>query len=216
MGIARAYRGNVIREPDIIVIVRLFCDSGTNGLYSREEFCNESGLRASYRRKEGARLSNFEEVYIEQFQVVFRFLLSLTRDWALAEELTQETFYRAMKGMDGYRGTSKVSSWLCQIAKNTFYSHRRKHERIGPDEETGQEAGDGLAALLQREDSEELHQVLHDLPEPYKEVFTLRVLAMLDYGQIARLFGKSENWARVTFYRAKMKLRERMEATDDE
>lgn len=147
---------------------------------------------------------------------MFRFLLSLTRDTSLAEELTQETFYKAMKGISGYQSKSKLSTWLCQIAKNTYYSYQRKHSRLTHESEKEASEGDVLSDLLHQENIQLLHQALHDLPEPYREVFTLRVFAELNHQQIATLFGNSENWARVTFYRAKAKIREIMEESSRE
>lgn len=155
-------------------------------------------------------------MYTSQFQDVFRFLLSLTKDASLAEELTQETFFRAMKGLGGFQNKSKVSTWLCQIAKNTYYSHCRKNRRIPYEEYEQVNMEDGLTSLLHQENIHALHRALHYLPEPYKEVFALRVFAELSYNQIAVLFEKSENWARVTFYRAKARLKQRVEDNSDE
>jgi len=153
-------------------------------------------------------------MYTQQFQVVFRFLLSLTHDTALAEELTQETFYKAMKNIDGYEKKSKASTWLCQIAKNTYFSYQRKNRRLTHELPEAQDTRDGLSQLLHRENIETLHQALHSLPDPYKEVFSLRVFADLGYPQLAALFGRSENWVRVAFYRAKMKIMQIMEASE--
>lgn len=162
-------------------------------------------------------MSEFERLYTQQFQTVYRFLLSLSQDVALAEELTQETFYRAMKGLAGFDRRSKASTWLCQIAKNAYYDAMRRQRRAPPEPTPGETAGrDGLSALLAREDQRAIHRTLHALPEPYKEVFTLRVFAELGYQQIAALFDRSENWARVTFYRAKERLKQAMEENDND
>ena len=150
-------------------------------------------------------------MYTVHFEGVYRFLLSLCRDRALAEDLTQETFYRAMQALDGFRGEASAYSWLCQIAKNAYFRHSKRHGRFSPLEAMPvAEHGDAVQDLLLREDTAALHRALHLLGEPYKEVFTLRVFAELPYADIAALFGRGEAWARVTFYRAKSSLVEAM------
>ena len=159
-------------------------------------------------------MEQFEDVYREHFISVYRFALSLCRDEALAEELTQETFFRAMEHLDSYRGQSSVFVWLCQIAKNRYYSLCRKRKHIVP---AAPEAGDaGIeSAFLERDDARRLHRLLHELREPYKEVFSLRVFGELPFSQIGELFEKSESWARLVFYRAKNELRRQMDEQSD-
>lgn len=161
-------------------------------------------------------MNDFEQVYQTYFGDVYRYLRSLCGDADLAEELTAETFTRALAGLDGYRGGCSVRVWLCQIGKNCWYSWLRKAGRERPLEETAAQgpeptgpdpeslAADGDTAMR-------LHRLLHDLPDPYKEVFSLRVFGELGFAQIGSLFGKSANWACVTFHRAKQKLQDGME-----
>ena len=153
---------------------------------------------------------DFERIYRENFDTVYRYALSLTRDVYAAEELTQETFFKAMQAIDSFRGDCGVKTWLCGIAKNTFLSEkRRKHpeslEEL-PEQADGADTPEALA--LDREESRRLHRALHALPEPYKEVFSLRVFGQLSFREIGELFGKTDNWACVVYHRAGSKIRE--------
>lgn len=155
----------------------------------------------------------FEAVYEKHFQAVYRFLLSLCRDRHVAEELSQETFFRAMRNWQAYQGRCAPDTWLCSIAKNAYFSYCRRQKRVVSgdiDALSAGEADDAGDALEKREQMDEALRALHGLREPYKEVFTLRVFAALDYAQIAALFGKSESWARVTYYRAKGMVQDEM------
>ena len=152
-------------------------------------------------------MDEFEELYREHFSGVYRYALSLCRNAALAEELTQETFFRAMENLDGFRGQCSLFVWLCQIAKNRYITLCRKRKHLS-NEESPETSGAGPEAnLMDREDAKRLHRLLHELPEPYKEVFSLRVFGELPFSQIGELFGKSDGWARLIFYRAKNELR---------
>lgn len=155
-------------------------------------------------------METFEEIYRAHFQAVYRFACSLCGDAGLAEEITQETFFKAMQEIDGFRGECSLKSWLFQIARNDYLSRCRRQKRLVPWEQAPERADeDGLEEqLLRRESAMELHRRLHALPEPYREVFTLRLFGELSYGEIAELFGRSESWARVVYYRAKQKLKE--------
>ena len=156
---------------------------------------------------------DFTRLYQEHFQDVYRFLLSLSRDEAIAEEMTQETFCKAFQHIDGFRGQCKLKVWLCQIAKNTYFSYTQKEKRRRSfsllEQQTAVENVEEY--VLQAESLLTLHQALHLLNEPYKEVFTLRVFGELPFSQISGLFGKTESWARGTFYRAKQKIQQRLE-----
>ena len=161
----------------------------------------------------------FEEIYRRYFRDVYRFARGLTQDEALAEEITQETFFKALKAVDRFDGSKDIRAWLFTIARNAWYSYCRKHRRAVPLEELAQEPPDAVRIEDRVEDGETafaIHQFLHGMAEPYKEVFTLRVFGELPYEKIGRLFGKSANWARVTFYRAKVQIMEHMEAIDRE
>ena len=153
-----------------------------------------------------------EQLYETYFRDVYLYLKGLTGQEHLAQDLTSETFLKAMQGLDRFRGDCDVRVWLCQIAKNAYYSHLRSTRREvlqEPPEET--HPVDLEQAFLSQESSMRLYQLLHQLPEPYKEVFVLRVLGELSFRQIAHVFGKTENWACVTYHRAKNKIKERME-----
>jgi len=158
---------------------------------------------------------DIERVYEEHFITVYRYVLSLSRNPHIAEEVTQETFFKALKSAGSFRGDCSLSVWLCQIAKNTYLKHLEKTKRADGLKEKlkgGVHAGEGPEpALVNKETSKRIHKVLHDMDEPYKEVFSLRTFGELSFQDIAELFGKSENWARVTYFRAKSKIKEALE-----
>lgn len=159
---------------------------------------------------------NIEELYRTYFDIVYRYIRSISQDGSLAEEVTQETFFKALKKADQFRGDCDVRVWLCQIAKNTLYDHLKKQKKqlLGDEklEKTESAGGELLEEkLAQRSQAMEIHKVLHRLSEPYKEVFSLRIFGELTFREIGMLFGKSENWARVTYYRARVKIREELE-----
>ncbi|RKJ39169.1 RNA polymerase sigma factor [Acutalibacter sp. 1XD8-33] len=157
-------------------------------------------------------MPKFDEVYAEYFDVVYSYALRLSHDPALAEEVTQEAFFKALKKIDGFRGECQLRVWLCQIAKNTYYSLLEKRRRSAPaPEESWPDPAAFEDRFADRETALAAHRELHALEEPYREVFWLRVFGELNFGQIAGLFGKSESWARVTYHRAKMKLKERLD-----
>ena len=161
----------------------------------------------------------FEDAYRRYFRAVYRFTLGLTQDGSLAEEITQETFFKALKAFEKFDGSKDIRSWLFTIARNGFYDHCRAQKRTISQEELPQELPEGVRIEEQVEDEERafaIHQFLHSMAEPYKEVFTLRVFGELPFEKIGRLFGKSANWARVTFYRAKVQITTQMEETEHE
>ena len=161
----------------------------------------------------------FEKIYQRYYRDVYRFTLGLTQDEALAEEITQETFFKALKAVDRFDGSKDIRAWLFTIARNAYYSYCRAHKRTLSQEDLPQELPDSVRIEERIEDEESafaIHQFLHAMEEPYKEVFSLRVFGELPYEKIGRLFGKSANWARVTFYRAKLQITAHMEAIDHE
>lgn len=154
-------------------------------------------------------MTDFQEVYERYFKDVYKYALSLSRDESVAEEITQETFFKALKNMDSFRGQCRLYVWLCQIAKNTYFTYAGKARRTQPQQEFA--AGDSPEeSLLRSETAFEVHRALHALEEPYKEVFSLRVFGELSFRQIGELFGKTESWARVTYHRARLKIKEEM------
>lgn len=154
-------------------------------------------------------MPEFQEVYELYFRDVYKYVLALCRDEHMAEEVTQETFFKVLKSIDSFRGQCKLYVWLCQIAKNTYFSIEAKNRRA--EEVLPEETEDALErALMTKESAFEIHRLLHGLEEPYKEVFSLRVFGELSFQQIGQLFGKTESWARVTYHRARLKIREGM------
>lgn len=166
----------------------------------------------------------FDEIYREYFHDVFLYLMSLSRDESIAEELTQEVFFRVMKSLDGFRGECQLRVWLCQIAKNEYARYCRKNGKISLcDAESFADSEAFVSGSVrfeeQLEDGEtafDLHKILHTLDEPYKEVFWLRTFGELSFQKIAELFGHSESWARVTYHRARLKIIEQFGNTDKE
>lgn len=151
---------------------------------------------------------DFEQIYRLYFRDVYLFMLSLSRNETIAEEITQETFYKALQNIEQYKGKSKMNVWLCQIAKNTYFTQIEKQKRLQPELTEQQDDKFVEQQFLQKENAFYLHQLLHRLDEPYKEVFTLRIFGELPFVQISQLFGKTESWARVTFHRAKRKIQQ--------
>jgi len=155
-------------------------------------------------------------IYELYFKDVYRFIYSLCRDTAIAEEITQETFVKALKSIDSFQGKCKLNVWLCQIAKNTYYTYQRKQARMSNVNTehsiaSNVEQGSSLDEyLITKEDALRVHRALHHMKEPYKEVFTLRVFGELSFAEISGLFGKTESWARVTFYRAKQSIQQQL------
>lgn len=157
-------------------------------------------------------MADFGEIYLEYFSDVYKYVLSLCMDEALSEEITQETFFKAMQHIDKFNGSCKLYVWLCQIAKNTYFTFYKKKKRIVSDLDTGiPDISFNLETdYLDKDTAKRLHIELHNLNEPYKEVFTLRVFGELPFSQIGELFGKTDSWARLIFYRAKKQLQEVM------
>ena len=156
-------------------------------------------------------LEPFEKIYELYFRDVYRYALSLTRDEALAEEITQETFFKALRSIHKFDGKCRLYVWLCQIAKHTYFTHREKQGKLAAPVEVPDDGESLEEGLLQKDTAFRIHQALHALEEPYKEVFSLRTLGQLPFRQIGILFGKTESWARVTYHRARLKLKEELE-----
>ena len=155
----------------------------------------------------------FEKIYTTYFRDVFLYIRRLSNDENIAEEITSETFFKAMNSIDRFRGDCNIRVWLCQIAKNCYYSHLQKAGRTDSIEEI-EVAEQGISLedrLSQQDQATRIHKILHNIPDPYKEVFVWRVFAELSFKQIGQIFGKSENWACVTYHRARKKIKERLE-----
>lgn len=157
---------------------------------------------------------DFESIYQLYFKDVFLFLRSISVNEDIAEEITQETFTRALKAIDTFDGNKDIRAWLFTIAKNTYYTYC-KRQKIYAEENISDNIFAEPTLFTDKIVDEEIaflvHRFLHDMNEPYKEVFTLRIFGELSFEKIALLFGKTSNWARVTFYRAKKQIIEYME-----
>lgn len=159
---------------------------------------------------------DMEAVYREYARLVYRFLYSHTHDAHWAEELMQETFLRAVTSIQRYDGSCKLSVWLCQIARHILYQELRKKKRVETVELTEQipdwKAQDGEGDVLWREGRKELYQAVHHLSEPEREVVLYRMTGELSFREIGEVMGRSENWCRTVFYRAKQKMRKELRA----
>ena len=157
---------------------------------------------------------DFDQIYQNCFDPVYRYVLSLSGNPSAAEEITQETFFKAIKSVDKFRGDCDIRVWLCQIAKNLLFTHSKKNKRF-TGEDIPETVPDSTVSVEDRladtQQTMEIHKVLHTLSEPYKEVFTLRVFGELSFRQIGEIFGRTESWARVSFHRAKLKIIEELE-----
>lgn len=154
---------------------------------------------------------DFEQLYNTYFMQVYSFVMTLAKNQEVSEEITQKTFFKAMTTGKKYSRGSSEFTWLCAIAKNLFIDELRKQKKIC-ELDTESISNINIEKAFVNEDSAfAIHQTLHDLKEPFKEVFQLRVFGELSFKKIGMLFGKTENWARVTYYRAKLMIQERME-----
>ena len=159
----------------------------------------------------------FEKIYIRYFNDVFLFLKKLSKDEDIAEEITSETFFKAMRSIDTFRGETDIRVWLCQIAKNCYFTHLKKRQHIIDIEgiEFAENKNSIEDQILNQNDAMRIHLLLHNLAEPYKEVFMLRVFGELSFNQIAKIFQKTDNWACVTYHRARNKILKQMEANNE-
>ena len=165
-----------------------------------------------HRTKPGGEIS--QEVLCAEYEALYQYALSLCRNETEAEDLTQETFLKAMRASESFKGSSSLYTWLCAIAKN-FWINRCKKQAREVISDTALESQPDSAARIeetvaQKELAMQVHQILHELAEPYKEVFSLRTFGELPFKDIAQLFGKTESWARVTYYRARKMIGEKM------
>lgn len=152
-------------------------------------------------------MQSMEEIYQKHARTVYRYLFSLTHDHNLSEELTQETFYQAIRNIDRFDGTCKVSTWLCSIAKNQLLVYRRRHPATEEWEANDTAVQSAEMDVLLAAGRVELLKKLHECPEPFREIMYLRLFGNLSFKEIGDILGKTENWARVTYYRGKERLR---------
>lgn len=159
---------------------------------------------------------DMDSVYQEYASLVYRFIYSYTKDVEWSQELMQETFLRAVGSISRYNGSCKLSVWLCQIAKHVLYQELRKKKRTEmveladylPDDSSP----NGESSVLNQENNIELYQAIHHLPELEREVILYRITGELSFREIGAILGKSENWSRTVFYRAKQKIKKELKA----
>lgn len=167
-------------------------------------------------------MTEFDQIYKEYFNDVFLYVRQLSNgNEALAEEITSEAFFKAMRAIDHFRGDCDVRVWLCQIAKNCYYTYLKNNRQIADfsSEELENHPDQTISIdemFSKQEDADAIRKLLHDLDEPYKEVFMWRVFGELSFKQIGALFSKTDNWACVTYHRAKTIIRKRMEGNYNE
>lgn len=158
-------------------------------------------------------MTEFETIYRRYFTDVELYLRAITKEESLAEELTEQVFFQALKALPTFRGDCDIRTWLCAMARNAYLSHLRKTR---PTEDITQiQIPDPRQAVEEqvadKQQAMSIHRILHQMPEPYKEVFSLRVFGQLSFEDIGGLFGRTANWACVTYHRAKQKIRDKME-----
>ena len=157
-------------------------------------------------------MQNIEEIYKEYFELVNKYLFCLTHNNDISEELTQETFYKAVKKIDTYKDEYKMAVWLCQIAKNLWYDQCRKNKRVINIDEKElfniQELETVEDKVIYNDERTLLYKKIKELDEETQKVIYLRIKGELSFKEIGIILNKTENWARVIFYRGKNKLRE--------
>lgn len=166
-------------------------------------------------------MTEFDKIYQTYFNDVFLYIRRLSGNDHIAEEITSEAFFKAMQSINDFRGDCELRVWLCQIAKNCYYSYQKKAGRIDSIEDfellnTPDPSETVEERFARQEEAMRIQKLLHDVPDPYKEVFMWRVLAELSFKQIAQIFGKSENWACVTYHRARNMIKDRLEDNNHE
>ena len=161
--------------------------------------------------------ADLEEIYQQFSGTVYAYLKRLcgTND-ELARELTQETFFQAVRSIRRFDGRSSLGTWLCGIARHLYYDALRRQKPACTLPEEMPSPGDFTEQIVRRDQAMIAHRRLHMLEESYREVFTLRTFCDLSHSEIAELFGKSESWSRVTYYRARRMLQEALKENDDE
>lgn len=163
----------------------------------------------------------FDEIYKSYFKGVFLYVMQLTGNEHIAEEITSETFLKAIKSIDKFRGDCDMRVWLCQIAKNTYLSYLKKNKRVSSIDDLDLEdipTADSLVEtqISEQEDARQIRKILHEMGEPYKEVFMWRVFGELSFKEIGNLYEKTDNWACVTYHRARKMIQRRLEENEHE
>ena len=162
-------------------------------------------------------MQELDSIYRDNFIKVYRYILSISGDPHLAEDITQDTFFKAMQKLDSFRGDCALTTWLCRIARNQYLNQVNRQTRLQDITKQSQQNAENTAAsdsadaeLIRKEQTMEIIEAMQRLDGPYKEVFSLRTFSELSFKEIGKEFGKSDNWARVIYHRAKMKIKEEM------
>ena len=163
----------------------------------------------------------FEQIYNTYFKAVYLYVMQLSDNEHIAEDVTSETFFKAINSINRFRGDCDMRVWLCQIAKNTYYSYlKRNQKELSVDESELQTIPDPSALveanLSDREEARQIRKILHNLSEPYREVFMWRIFGELSFKEIGDLYGKTDNWACVTYHRARKMIQRRLEEIEHE
>ncbi len=158
----------------------------------------------------------FDQIYSTYFKSVYLYAMQLSGNKHIAEEITSDTFYKAIHSIDNFRGDCDMRVWLCQIAKNTYYSHLKKNKKVLSMEEANlrdSPSSDTPVDVLisNLEEAQIIRKILHDIPDPYKEVFMWRVFGELSFKEIGNLYDKTDNWTCVTYHRARKMIQIRLE-----
>ena len=163
----------------------------------------------------------FEQIYSTYFKSVYLYVMQVSGNEHIAEEITSETFFKAINSIDSFRGDCDMRVWLCQIAKNTYFSYLKKNKKVlSIDESDFQNVADPDAGIDvqigEQEEARLIRKILHDMSDPYKEVFMWRVFGELSFKEIADLYGKTDNWTCVTYHRARKMIQNRLEEIEHE
>lgn len=154
-------------------------------------------------------MTEFDRIFEKYYPIVYKFTLSLCRDASLAEEITQDAFVKALEHFAQFDRKCRLYVWLCQIAKNTYYSYLRKQKHLVLEDQIPPQWADSPEEIaFEKETAARLWVLLDRLPEPYREVFSLRVFSDLSFSQIGNIYGKTDSWARLIYYRAKKRIQE--------
>ena len=157
----------------------------------------------------------FEQIYSTYFKSVYRYIWKLSGDEHIAEEITSETFLKVMKSIGDFRGDCDMRVWISQIAKNTYYSYLKKNQRTANVDETELRSLEDPKAFIEeqiviQDEAQQIREILHTLPDPYKEVFMWRVFGELSFKEIGALYSKTDNWACVTYHRARKMIQDKI------
>lgn len=154
---------------------------------------------------------DMEKIYSQYFKTIYKYLLCLTHNQEIAEDLTQETFYKAIKNINSLKGNCKLSVWLCQIAKNLWFNEFKRKNKISMVNIDFVELAENESIedfFLNQENLKELYHKISLLNKPFKDIVYLKLIGNLTFREIGEIMNKTEVWARVNFYRAKQKLKE--------